>query len=185
MPETIFSESHGDHRFQVVLNDLLSEPVDCIVNAANGTLSHGGGIAAAIAAAAGPRMEADCARIIENIGLIPVGHAAITSAGDLPYRAVIHAVGPRMGEGDEEAKLIAALKDAFALAGSRGYASLSFPAVSSGIFAVPAALCARAYHRAVAEYFRETPLSSLRLIRLCLVEGPVLDEVRTRHQNDA
>jgi putative ATPase len=182
MAETVFEEIHGGRRFQVVTNDLLAEPVDCIVNAANGGLSHGGGIAAAIAEAAGERLEAACESIIAKVGRIPVGYAALTTAGDLHYKAIIHAVGPRQGEGDEETKLVSALKYAFGLAAKKGYFSLSFPAVSSGIFAVPAPVCARAYRRAVDEFWQEHPDSSLNLIRLCLVAGPVLEEVRAQYR---
>ncbi len=182
MAQTVFEESIGGRRFQVVTNDLLAEPVDCIVNAANGGLSHGGGIAAAIAEAAGERLETACERVIAKVGRVPTGKAAITTAGDLPYKAVVHAVGPRQGEGNEEALLVSALNFSFGLAAKQGYASISFPAVSSGIFAVPADVCARAYRRAVAEYWQEHPDSSLTLIRLCLVEGPVLDEVQRQYQ---
>jgi O-acetyl-ADP-ribose deacetylase len=83
---------------------------------------------------------------------------------------VIHAVGPRQGEGDEEAKLIRALTAAFACARDRGWDSLSFPAVSSGIFAVPLDVCARAYVAAA----RKSPLSN---VRLCLRDQPVIDAV--------
>jgi O-acetyl-ADP-ribose deacetylase (regulator of RNase III) len=181
MPNPIFERTFGTGRFQVVINDLLSEPVDCIVNAANGGLSHGGGIAAVIAEAAGPRLDEACERVISRVGRIPAGYAALTTAGNLQFKAVIHAVGPRMGEGDEEALIVKALKFAFNLAHKQGYSSLSFPAISAGIFAVPAPVCVRAYLRAVSEYFAENPESSLRLIRLCLVEGKVLDEVRMNY----
>ncbi len=182
MAETVFEQSIGNRRFQVVVNDLLAEPVDCIVNAANGGLAHGGGIAAIIAAAAGERLEADSARVVAQSGRIPTGQAALTTAGELPFKAVIHAVGPSMGMGNEENLLVSALKSSFTIAAGKGYASISFPAVSAGIFAVPAATCARAYRRAVDEYWRENPESSLTLIRLCLVHGPVLDEVRAHYR---
>ncbi len=182
MAETVFEENHGGRRFQVVVNDLLAEPVDCIVNAANGGLSHGGGIAAIIAEAAGEALEADSARVVAKLGRIPTGQAALTTAGDLPYKAVIHAVGPRQGEGNEENLLVSALKSSFTLAAKHGYASLAFPAVSAGIFAVPASTCARAYRRAVKEYWQEHPDSPLHLIRLCLVAGPVLEEVRRQYR---
>jgi O-acetyl-ADP-ribose deacetylase (regulator of RNase III) len=181
MAQTVFEENHGARRFQVVLNDLLAEPVDCIVNAANGGLSHGGGIAAIIAEAAGERMEAACERVIAKVGRVPTGKAAITTAGDLPFKAIVHAVGPRQGEGNEENLLVSALKFSFSISAKQGYGSISFPAVSSGIFGVPADACARAYRRAVQEYWQEHPDSSLTLIRLCLIEGPVLDEVRRQY----
>jgi O-acetyl-ADP-ribose deacetylase (regulator of RNase III) len=83
---------------------------------------------------------------------------------------VIHAVGPRYGEGDEEHKLVAALKAAFACTVQKGWDSVSFPAVSSGIFAVPLEICARAYVAAA----RASPL---RKVRLCLRDQPAIDAV--------
>ncbi len=168
----------GGQTFAVVVNDILYEPVQCIVNAANGMLAHGGGVAAAIAEAAGSVLLADCREIICQRGRITSGHAVVSKAGDLPFRGVIHAVGPKMGEGDEERKLMQALNEAFELAEERRWASLSFPAVSSGIFLVPHATCARAYLRAVKEFFAAHPLSQLRDIRLCLFLGPMLDAVK-------
>jgi len=88
----------------------------------------------------------------------------------LPFKGVIHAVGPRQGEGDEEGKLFRALSAAFACARDRGWSSVSFPAVSSGIFAVPLDVCARAYLAAA----RKAPISN---VRLCLRDQPVIDAV--------
>ena len=70
----------------------------------------------------------------------------------------------------EEAKLVQALSSAFALAKERGWTSVAFPAVSSGIFAVPLEVCARAYLKAA----RATPLGK---VRLCLRDQPVIDAV--------
>jgi len=168
----------GGQTFTVVVNDILYEPVQCIVNAANGMLAHGGGVAAAIADAAGSVLLADCREIISVHGRIPSGHAVVSKAGDLPFRGVIHAVGPKMGEGDEERKIVRALRSSFEIAEERRWASLSFPAISSGIFLVPAPLCARSYLRAVREFFAENPGAKLREIRLCLFMGPILDAVR-------
>lgn len=171
-------------RFLVVVYDLLYERVDCIVNAANGGLSHGGGVAAAIAEAAGPELEDACEAIIARRSRIPVGEAVVTTAGSLPFKGVIHAVGPRMGDGDEENKLVKTLMSAFLRAHEKRWSSLSFPGVSSGIFAVPHAVCAKAYARAVTEFVSRYPASSLRTIRLCLYEGPLLDAVKNELGNE-
>lgn len=168
----------GGQTFAVVVNDILYEPVQCIVNAANGGLAHGGGVAAAIADAAGSVMLADCREIISQRGRISSGRAVVSKAGDLPFRGVIHAVGPKMGEGDEEKKLVQALRESFDLAEERRWKSLSFPAVSSGLFMVPAPTCARAYLRAVKDFFAANPISQLREIRLCLFMGPLLEQVK-------
>jgi len=153
-----------------VRGNLLDEPVDAIVNAANGHLAHGGGVAGIISRAAGPELQAESDRLVHEQGPFPTGSAVITTPGRLPFKGVIHAVGPRQGEGDEEAKLYRALVAAFACAKERRWSSVSFPAVSSGIFAVPLDVCARAYLKAM----RASPLSK---VRLCLRDQPIIDAV--------
>ena len=150
--------------------NLLDEPVDAIVNAANGHLAHGGGVAGVISRAAGPALQAGVRSPGREQGPFSTGSAVVTTAGKLPFKGVIHAVGPRQGEGDEEAKLFRALASAFTRAQERGWSSVSFPAVSSGIFAVPLDVCARAYLKAM----RASPLSK---VRLCLRDQPVIDAV--------
>ena len=154
----------------MVRGNLLEEPVDAIVNAANGHLAHGGGVAGIISRAAGPELQAQSDRLVREKGPFKTGSAVATTAGKLPFRGVIHAVGPRQGEGNEEAKLYQALISAFSLAEEKGWSSVSFPAVSSGIFAVPLDVCARAYVKAM----RASPLSK---VRLCLRDQPVIDAV--------
>ena len=154
----------------MVRGNLLEEPVDSIVNAANGQLAHGGGVAGIISRAAGPALQEESDLLVRKHGHFPTGSAIVTTAGKLPFKGVIHAVGPRHGEGDEEAKLVAALSAAFACARDRGWDSVSFPAVSSGIFAVPLDICARAYIKAV----RAAPVSK---VRLCLRDQPIIDAV--------
>lgn len=150
--------------------NLLEEPVEAIVNAANGHLAHAGGVAGLIARAAGPELQAQSDLLIRKLGSLPAGSAVVTTAGKLPFKGVIHAVGPRQGEGNEETKLVQALASAFARAREKGWSSVSFPAVSSGIFAVPLEVCARAYVKAA----RAAPLSN---VRLCLRDQPVIDAV--------
>ena len=144
--------------------------MDAIVNAANGHLAHGGGVAAIISRAAGPALQAESDALVRAQGPFPTSSAVVTTAGKLPFKGVIHAVGPRQGEGDEEAKLLQALMAAFERARERGWASVSFPAVSSGIFGVPLDVCASAYVKAM----RASPLSK---VRLCLRDQPVIDAV--------
>ena len=150
--------------------NLLEEPVDAIVNAANGHLAHGGGVAGIIARAAGPALQEESDRLARSRGPFAAGAAVVTTAGKLPFKGVIHAVGPRYGEGDEERKLFQALVACWKCAEDNRWTSVSFPAVSSGIFAVPLDVCARAYVAAA----RQAPL---RNVRLCLRDQPVIDAV--------
>ena len=87
----------------MVRGNLLEEPVDAIVNAANGHLAHGGGVAGIISRAAGPALQRSPIAWFAEHGPFPTGAAVVTTAGKLPFKGVIHAVGPRQGEGDEEA----------------------------------------------------------------------------------
>lgn len=167
----------GGRRFLLVVGDLLREPVDAIVNAANGRLAHGGGVAAAIARAAGSALEAEGRSYIDRRGLVATGEAVVTTAGRLPFKGVIHAVGPRLGEGEEGGKLRRAVEAALLRAHERGWRSVSFPAISSGIFAVPLEVCAHAYVAGVRRHFQDHPASTLHEVRVCLLEGPLVDLV--------
>ena len=169
----------GGRVLEAVEGDLLRQPVDAIVNAANGALAHGGGVAAAIANAAGDALLDEDNRLLAERGHVATGDAVVSVAGKLPFQGIIHAVGPVQGQGAEEGKLFSALLAAFRLADERGWKSLAFPAVSSGIFGVPVDVCARAYLLAVREFWAERADSSLTLIRLCLFPGPIVEAVRS------
>ena len=103
---------------ELVRGDITRQHVDVIVNAANSDLAHGAGVAAAIAVAAGP----DLRRESEAHSVVPVGAAAVTTAGDLPARWVVHAVGPIWSGGDarEPELLDSAYRSALAVASRPG-----------------------------------------------------------------
>ncbi len=119
--------------------DITEVDVDVIVNAANADLKLGGGVAGAILAKAGPGIQEEC----DRIGGTAVGTAVMTGPGNLPVRHVVHAVGPRMGEGEEDRKLASAVRSALALTERHGMKSLVLPAISTGTFGFPMDRCAR------------------------------------------
>ena len=129
-----------DHtQLELVEGDITDLEVDAVVNAANEQLQLGSGVAGAIRAKGGPSSQEECNRI----GGTPVGTAVMTGAGHLRARQVIHAVGPRMGDGDEDKKLAAAVRAALALADRRGMKSIALPAISTGNFGFPIDRAAR------------------------------------------
>ena len=81
--------------------DITEMETQAIVNAANASLILGGGVAGAIRRKGGPSIQEEC----NKIGGTFVGGAVITGGGNLKAKYVIHAVGPRMGEGNEDEKL--------------------------------------------------------------------------------
>ena len=160
----------GDRTFSVTLGSIVEEDVDAIVNAANSRLEHGGGVAAVIAAAAGKKLTDASRDLVRTEGSVAVGEAAVTTGGELPHQGVIHAVGPRQGEGSEKEKLASAVAAALLRADENGWTSVALPAISAGIFGVPPNTCASAYVRGVKDHFRSHPDSSVKDVRLCLYD---------------
>ena len=143
--------------------DITEMDTDAIVNAANKDLILGAGVAGAIRTKGGTTIQEECNRI----GGAPVGGAAITTGGDLKARYVIHAVGPRMGEGGEDRKLADATRNSLKLANEKGLASITFPAISTGIFGFPKDRCARIMLTTVAETLKKED-TSLKEVAFCL-----------------
>jgi len=122
----------------IVRGDITRIRADAIVNAANSALAGGGGVDGAIHRAGGPSIMAELRERYGGRGC-PTGSAVITGAGDLPARWVIHAVGPIWrGGGSGEADLLAsAYRSSLALAEEAGARTVTFPAVSCGIYGYP------------------------------------------------
>ncbi len=129
---------------EVVVGDLTSQPVDAIVNAANEYLAHGGGVAAAIVRAGGQVIQDESDLWVREHGPLGPGQAAVTTGGSLPARHVIHVVGPRYRDGQDNAGLLGeAVEAALAAAADLGIGSIAFPAISAGTFGYPRAQASR------------------------------------------
>lgn len=164
----------GGQTISLYQGDLTAETVDAIVNAANKHLAHGGGVAGAIVRKGGEIIQKESDRLAP----VAAGGVAITSAGALPARHVIHAVGPRMGEGDEDRKLTDAGRNALHLAEERGFASIAFPAISSGIFRFPKDRCAEILVGEAERFCAAHPDSTLRDIRFTLIDDETVGVFR-------
>ncbi|MDJ0788720.1 MAG: macro domain-containing protein [Myxococcota bacterium] len=118
--------------------DITEHEVDAIVNAANSDLVLGAGVAGAIRAKGGPEIQAEC----DAHGPIAVGEAAITGAGALPARFVIHAAGMPPGGQASEESVRGAMRHSLALAVENGCRSVAVPAIGAGIAGFPLQRCA-------------------------------------------
>ncbi len=159
----------GKTTIRLIVGDITRCRTDAIVNAANSALRLGGGVAGAIRRAGGESIQRQC----DSIGGAPVGSAAITGGGRLAARYVIHAVGPRQGEGDEARKLAGATRASLELADGHGLESIALPAVSSGIFGVPLEDCARVMLGAAVKYLNRGEHSLLEVV-FCLFDNNAL-----------
>lgn len=118
--------------------DLTEQDVDAIVNAANSDLVLGAGVAGAIGERGGPAIQAECTAH----GPIAVGDAAVTGAGDLPARFVIHAASMPPGGTATETSVRDAMRSTLERARERGLRSLAVPALGAGIAGFPLQRCA-------------------------------------------
>ena len=142
--------------------DITEMETEAIVNAANDRLVLGGGVAGAIRKKGGPEIQQQC----NKIGGTFVGGAVITTAGNLKAKYVIHAVGPRMGEGNEDQKLKNATLNSLKLADEKVIKSIAFPAVSAGIFGFPIQRCAEIMLQTTIDYLNGQ--AGLELVVFCL-----------------
>lgn len=155
----------GNGALRLIQGDITKDDADAVVNAANSALAGGGGVDGAIHRAAGPQLPAACRDIIANIGRLPAGEAVITPGFDLPARHIIHTVGPiwRGGHDGEPETLRAAYANSLALAARHGLATISFPAISTGVYGYPADKAAAIAMTAVADALNSGPIREIRL----------------------
>ena len=159
---------------QLVQGDITAETSEAIVNAANESLRHGAGVAGAISRGGGPTIQAESDVWVRKHG--PVSHAepAWTSGGRLACRYVIHAVGPVWGGADVDDQLEAAVTGCLRVAEELGLSSISFPAISTGIFGFPKERAARLMLNAIDRYFETKPDSGIKIVRLVLFDAASL-----------
>lgn len=170
MDSVAVSELPGDRSLELVHGDLTQEKVDAIVNAANSSLAHGGGLAAAIVRAGGPIIDKESAAWVREHGRVNHAEPAYTSGGKMPCQYVIHAVGPMWGAGDEDAKLSQAIAGSLRLADTLKLASIAIPPISTGIFGFPKERASTIFFNTIQGYFAENPGSGLRLVRLTILD---------------
>jgi O-acetyl-ADP-ribose deacetylase len=163
---------------QLVKGDITERNVDALINAANSYLKHGGGVAAAIVRKGGNLIQQES----DKIGFVSTGSVVVTSAGKLPSKAVIHTVGPKMGE-DEDNKLRKAVQSSLILASERGFKSVSMPAISSGIYGFPKDRCANILVDESMDFLKKNDNTSIETVEFCIVDNETLDCFRSEFDN--
>ncbi|CAF1170949.1 unnamed protein product [Adineta steineri] len=165
--------------------------VDAILNAANGSLRHAGGVDKAIANAAGSALDEECKQIItENNGLpIPAGKAVKTTAGRLPFKCIIHAIGPQYMDGNQQERslLFSCILECLKLAENEGCTSVALPAISDKTYGFPLADCTNIVVRAIKQFFADYPQSKMKKVILLDMDdtacNSIAREVSIDHNN--
>ncbi len=152
----------NDTLLVITEGDITEQAVDVIVNAANAQLVLGSGVAGAIREKGGEKIQEEC----DRLGGTYVGGAVLTGGGDLKAKHVIHAVGPRMGEGDEDTKLRNATMNSLLLAEEHDLKTIAFPAISTGVYGFPIGKCADIMLTIVVEFLKRP--TKLEKVVFCL-----------------
>ena len=140
----------GNGVIEIIQADIASLEVDAIVNAANNHLFLGSGVAGAIRAGGGPSIQEECNRI----GPIKVGEAAITGAGDLPAKFVIHAAA--MGDEPVSARSLGdCVRNSLLKGEDAGISSIAFPAIGTGVGGFSMERCAGIMLDLLLEHLRQ------------------------------
>jgi len=154
-------------RVVVVAGDITTQQVDAIVNAANVHLAHGGGVAAAIARAGGSVIQEESDAWVAAHGPLSPGGAAVTSAGAMPARWVVHVAGPIHDPGQDNAgRLATAVRAALDTASRLGARVVALPAISAGTYGYPVADATTVIATTVQEWCGANPqaLDEVRLV---------------------
>jgi len=134
--------SLGRLSVELLEGDITEVEADAIVNAANRYLKHGGGVAGAIVRKGGYEIQRESDEYVQRHGPLPVGGVAVTSAGKLKAKYVIHAVGPVYGDPRGDEKLAEAIRNSLSKAEELGLSSIALPAISTGVYGYPLKKCA-------------------------------------------
>ena len=159
----------NDKIIRLIKGDITDQNVDVIVNPANSYLKHGGGVAGAILRKGGKIIQTES----DKIGFVPVGSSVITTSGKLPCEAIIHTVGPKMGEGNEDFKLSKSIHSSLSLASDNSYTSISIPAISSGLFGFPKDRCANILLDESIKFLQNNN-TSIKIIEFCIIDDETL-----------
>ncbi|XP_078603208.1 protein mono-ADP-ribosyltransferase PARP14-like [Branchiostoma floridae x Branchiostoma japonicum] len=179
-PKQICYHTMGGRNLVVVQGDLTSHHrVDVMVNTANGSLSHGGGLAAAIVRAGGQEIQRDCNNYIKDNGKLTEGQVMSTKGYRLPCKMVVHAVGP-LWIADEKDSKEKVLKMAVenALLAARDYHSIAIPAISAGNSGYPIKPCVAAIVAAVTAFFNTNPDCALSEVHFVEMDPQKTDAFR-------
>ena len=170
----------NDKKFIQVKNSIIEEKTEAIVNPANEHLSHGGGVAGLISRAGGSEIQKES----DEKAPVKTGQATYTTAGKLPFRNVIHTVGPiyRGGKANEETLLESAVRSALKVADRLELESISLPSISTGIFGYPLKPAIKTIVKTILDFLKQD--SCLREVHLCEYSEDKANEIRDIIKNN-
>jgi O-acetyl-ADP-ribose deacetylase (regulator of RNase III) len=159
---------------KVIKGDITDLEVEAFVFYARPDLKLGTGFGGAIAVRGGVSIQKE----LDPVGPLPVTGAVITGAGNLKAKHIIHAVGPRFQEADQEAKLKRTIHSCLRVAEEKGILQVAFPAMGAGFYGIPLEACSKLCVEAVTEYLNGS--SKIREVVFCLNDSRELKPFAAR-----
>ncbi|MFP4475144.1 MAG: macro domain-containing protein [Desulfatibacillaceae bacterium] len=163
----------------VAQTDILRVPVDALVCQSDQDLSLSGGLGRILAEKAGPEFVAECRDFMEKIERLAPTMAIPTGAGTLQYKGIIHAAGPPKRDRKTISRLSATIGNCLMLADRKGWISVAFPALGTGIFEVDYEMSAHAFKQAIPSFFTTDANTCITSVWLCLTPDafPVYERI--------
>jgi len=170
--------AHGQV-LQVRLGDITEEYTDIIVNESNGNLSHTSGVAGVLSQKGGKEVQLQSDRWVRKHGPVPPGQVAVTEAGQLPCKWLIHTVGPiwRGGNWREDSELWDAMWNCLVWASKLHARSIAIPAIGATFSGFQKERCAYLLVDCIAKFFHKHPKTKLQEIRIVNHSDVVTDAV--------
>ncbi len=153
------------NKLELIMGDITAQDTEAVVNAANSRLAPGGGVAGAIHRAAGPGLWDECS----GLGGCATGEAKLSGGHKLPNKYVIHTVGPvYSGSSSDPVLLGSCYRKSLEIAERNNIKTISFPALSTGIFGYPVKDAAEVAFKTIIDYLKST--SKINVVRMVLYD---------------
>lgn len=164
---------------QVRLGDITEECADIIVNEANGNLNHTSGLASVLVQKGGKEIQVMSDRWVRKHGPVTPGQVAVTEAGQLPCKWLIHAVGPiwRGGNWREDSELWDSMWNCLVWASKLHATSIAIPTLGATFSGFQKERCAYLLVDCIAKFFNKHPKTKLKEIRIVNHTQVVTDAV--------
>jgi len=161
---------YGDRELVMSPRDLLEAPVDVIVNSTDCNLLHSQGLSEKIMQSAGSTLKKESELLIKEYGKIDPGMVVYTTAGNLPHKAVLHVVGPRIGDGAEQQKIEQLVVRCLKLCEINDWNSIAFPVIGLGNSGIPLDKCAQGFFRSITHFWDARHECNIEKIELCITQ---------------
>ena len=176
LPICMGKATEGGMTVSIMHGDLTEYHVDVIVNAANENLNHAGGIARELVRKGGDEIQRASTNYIKLAGKVRKGKAVLLKVvGKLPCQAIVHTVGPRWNGGMDNEQQWIQKAVVTSLQEASSYATVAFPALSTGMFRVPAEVSAQGMIDGIVAFARENPRSSVKKVTIMLYQEEHID----------